>query len=146
MFVADECVAAVRGRWLFGWCAPPSPGIPRSHNFARSRPFRCAKGAWVVLVQRVGGEGVCWWFGVGRAVREPPLRVGWLVAWMERVGCCCCGGGAAPLRPGHPPRAAFRRQAYRSRGEGEGWEAHTNAGFGRLRYSPEPIASVWREE
>ena len=63
MFVADEGVAAVRGVWLFGWCAPPSPGIPRSHSFARSRPFRCAKGARVVLVQRVGGEGVCWWFG-----------------------------------------------------------------------------------
>ena len=30
--------------------------------------------------------------------------------------------------------------------EGEGWEAHPNAGFGGLCYSPEPIASVWREE
>ncbi len=131
---------------MFGWRAPPAPGIPRSVvgplGFARSRPLRCAKGAWVVLVQRVGGEGVCWWFGwQGRF--ETCLYVR-RIASMERVGCCC--GCVAPLRPGHPPRAAFRRQAYPSRGEGEGWEAHTNAGVGRLRYSPEPMASVWREE
>ena len=39
-----------------------APGIPRSRRFAGSRPFRSAKGAWVLLVQRVGGEGVWWWF------------------------------------------------------------------------------------
>ena len=37
------------GVWLFGWRAPPSPGIPRSLRFACSRPFRSAKGAWVVV-------------------------------------------------------------------------------------------------
>ena len=26
MFVADECVAAVMGAWLVGWCAPRHPG------------------------------------------------------------------------------------------------------------------------
>ena len=26
MFVADECVVAVMGAWLFGWCAPRRPG------------------------------------------------------------------------------------------------------------------------
>ena len=59
-----------------------APGIPRSHRFAGSRPFRAAKGALVVLVQRVGLEGVCWWFG-----------------WR------------APLRPGHTQLAALRSLA-----------------------------------
>ena len=34
-----------------------APGIPPL------AALRSAKGAWVLLVQRVGGEGVWWWFG-----------------------------------------------------------------------------------
>ena len=67
----------VMGWWWFGWRAPPSPGIPRSHSFARSRPFRAVR----------KGRGWCWFSGsagkgcvggsVGRAGLEPALT-GWL--------------------------------------------------------------------
>ena len=57
-----------------------APGIPRSHSFARSRPFRGTKGAGVLVwlvVSAVHGMG---W-------RD------WLFGW------------CAPLRPGHTPLA-----------------------------------------
>ncbi len=95
---------------MFGWRASPAPGIPRSVvgplGFARSRPFRCAKGAWVVLVQRVGGEGVCWWFGwQGRfetclygAIAQRPERVRdtWICAAFPLP--CPSGWRFRPLR------------------------------------------------
>ena len=58
-------IAVMDGRGGLVGMSFAAPGIPRSVvgplGFARSRPFRCAKGAWVVLVQRFGGERVCWW-------------------------------------------------------------------------------------
>ena len=68
-----------------------APAIPRSRDgplgFACSRPFRCAKGAWVVLVQPVGGERVCWWFGwKGRFANRPYGLVDVVYCWVFGSG------------------------------------------------------------
>ena len=45
--------------WLVCGPSPPRTSPARIAALARA-PLRCAKGAWVVLVQRFGGERVCW--------------------------------------------------------------------------------------
>ena len=50
MIVVGEGVAAVRGCCCLVGVPLAAPGIPRSRRSACSRPFRRAKGAWVLLV------------------------------------------------------------------------------------------------
>ncbi len=107
---------------MFGRDLPlAAPGIPRSHCFACSRPFRCAKGAglWLMGVLR------WWWFRwfgwcalsrPGPSPQPSPVQRerGMFVAdegvTAVRVWCWF-GWCAAPLRPGHTPLAALRSLA-----------------------------------
>ena len=81
---------------------------------------------------------------VGRFANRPYGLAGWLDGWRGLGVVVVFAWPRSALGILRERRFADKRTL--QRGEGEGWEAHTNAGFGRLRYSPEPIASVWREE
>ena len=59
MMVVDEGVGIVSV-----WLAGPSPArVFSAKGASLVRSPRPAKGAWVLLVQRVGRERVCWLFG-----------------------------------------------------------------------------------
>ena len=88
--------------------------------------------------------GVVVWL-VGRFSNRPYGLAGGLHRW-RGLGVAVVGVSRPRSALGILRERRFADKRTLQRGEGEGWEAHPNAGFGRLRYSPEPIASVWREE
>ena len=137
-------VAVVEGRGV--WLACPAP--------PRSCPARIASLARAPFAVRKG-RGWCWFSGsagkgcvgglVGRAGLKPAPTSGGLHRWTGMSGAVV--GVAWPRSAlGILRERRFADKRTLQRGEGAGWEAHTNAGFGRLRYSPEPMASVCREE